>query len=330
MTGLAACVAAVVGFVSTAIIGKFLIPFLRKMHFGQTILDDIGPSWHKQKQGTPTMGGFMFMIGSLLGIMLGLAFLKDGLIWAQLWRVVAGFVMALGFSAIGFLDDYIGVVKKRNLGLTEIQKMILQAAIAATYLLTLYLLGDRSTILVIPFLGQWDIGMWYYPLMIFFIVGFVNAVNITDGIDGLSSSVTFICATGLMLASSILSLWVNSVFAAALAGSLIGYLIYNFYPAKVFMGDTGSMFMGGCVIAMCFNLGAPFLMFICGIVYFIEVFSVMLQIFTIKVFHKKVFKMSPIHHHFEMSGWREVKIVGVFSLVTLIAAGFTVLAVMNF
>lgn len=330
MTGLAASIAAIVGFASSAIIGKFLIPFLHRLHFGQTILDDIGPSWHKNKQGTPTMGGFMFMIGSLLGILVGMTFLGEGLAWNQLWKVVAGFVMALGFSAIGFLDDYIGVVKNRNLGLNEIQKMVLQAVISGAYLLTMYFLGDRSTILVVPFIGQWDIGMWYYPLMIFFIVGFVNAVNITDGIDGLSSSVTFICATGLMVASSLLALWANSVFAAALAGSLIGYLIYNFYPAKVFMGDTGSMFMGGCVIAICFNIGAPFLMLICGIIYFIEVLSVMIQIFSIKVFHKKVFKMSPIHHHFEMSGWREVKIVGVFSLITLVAAGLTILAVMNF
>lgn len=322
--------AAVLSFGITAASGLFLIPFLKKLKYGQTILD-IGPNWHKSKQGTPTMGGLMFILGitvSVVVCIVTMVITKTDDIY--LIKLIAGLVMALLFGALGFVDDYVKVVKKRNLGLTASQKMVAQILIAITYLLIVFFGGDSNTTLWFPFIGSLDIGFLYYPFAIIMIVGFVNAVNLTDGIDGLASSVTFVAALGFMAVSALFRTLSLNVLAAALAGGCLGFLIFNFHPAKVFMGDTGSMFLGGIVVALAFSLGQPLLLFLFGLIYFIETASVMIQVTYFKLTHgKRIFKMSPIHHHFEMSGWNEEKIVIVFSGITLIASIIAVLSVVN-
>lgn len=333
MSSLSTVVSAVVGFGLTALIGIWFIPFLRKVHYGQTI-NDIGPTWHKNKQGTPTMGGIMFIIGVVIAVAAGVGILnaQTGVLsnpsyTVQNTRLIAGPVMALCFGFMGFIDDYIKVVKKRNLGLTAKQKLVMQFLIAILYLLTLYLAGDRSTMLWFPIIGYLDFGVFYYPLMVLFIVFIVNAVNLTDGIDGLAASVTFVAAIGFMLITMIMGFAGMGIMATALAGACIGFLVWNFHPAKVFMGDTGSMFLGGMVVALAFGVGLPVILVLVGILYIIEALSVVIQVTSFKLTGKRVFKMSPIHHHFEMSGYSEVKIVALFSLITLIGCALAVLAV---
>ena len=322
-----------VAFFVSAALGIVLIPFLRRLKYGQTILD-IGPAWHKKKQGTPTMGGIMFVIGVTIAVVVGYATL---LLSDQAMRIdsmgtiklFAGMVMALAFGAVGFLDDYIKVVKKRNLGLTARQKYLMQLIIGVFYLSMLYLAGERSTVVVIPFIGQLDLGLLYYPLAMIVITGFVNAVNLTDGIDGLASSVTFVYALVMLVISGVLSYAQAGLMSAALAGGTFGFLVWNFYPAKVFMGDTGSLFLGGLVVALAFDVGLPLLLILTGVVYWCEAFSVMLQVTYFKLTHgKRIFKMSPIHHHFEMSGWSEIKIVSAFSLVALAGGILAIFSVM--
>lgn len=232
-------------------------------------------------------------------------------------RYFLGLFMALAFGFVGFLDDYISIVKKRNLGLRARTKSIMQVVIAALYLIGLYLMGNTSTIVPIPFLGQIDMGLWYYPFALFVIVGTDNAVNLTDGIDGLDASVTFVVAIGFMLVSALLMEPELGLLATALAGGCLGFLLWNAHPAKVFMGDTGSLFLGGMVVALAFGLGQPMLLVFFGIIYVVETMSDIIQIGCYKLTHKRVFRMAPIHHHFEMGGWSEKKIVAVFSLVTL-------------
>ncbi len=333
MSSLSTVVSAVVGFGLTALIGIWFIPFLRKVHYGQTI-NDIGPTWHKNKQGTPTMGGIMFIIGVVIAVAAGVGILnaQTGVLsnpsyTVQNTRLIAGLVMALCFGFMGFIDDYIKVVKKRNLGLTAKQKLVMQFLIVILYLLTLYLAGDRSTMLWFPIIGYLDFGVFYYPLMVLFIVFIVNAVNLTDGIDGLAASVTFVAAIGFMLITMIMGFAGMGIMATALAGACIGFLVWNFHPAKVFMGDTGSMFLGGMVVALAFGVGLPVILVLVGILYIIEALSVVIQVTSFKLTGKRVFKMSPIHHHFEMSGYSEVKIVALFSLITLIGCALAVLAV---
>lgn len=324
MSGIITLVTAVIAFVLTAVLGIWVIPFLKKIKYGQTI-NDIGPTWHKSKQGTPTMGGVMFIIGIIVASIVGFAMMAyeyKGL-FAQNYlienvRFFAGIVMALAFGFLGFIDDYIKVVKKRNLGLTAIQKIIIQLIISIAYLATIYLAGDTSTVIVIPFIGQLNLGIFYYPFCVFLIIGFVNAVNLTDGIDGLASSVTFVTAIGFMVMSTMLNYMGMTLLSIALAGGCVGFLIWNFHPAKVFMGDTGSMFLGGMVVALAFGIGLPLIIVLAGIIYLIEAFSVMLQVASFKLTGKRIFKMSPIHHHFEMSGYSEVKIVALFSFVALL------------
>lgn len=324
-------IAAVVAFALTAVSGRFLIPFLKKLKYGQTILE-IGPNWHKAKEGTPTMGGLMFILGIVAAASIGFALVVafGGGYKTEYTRFIAGLIMALGFAALGFLDDFVKVVKKRNLGLTASQKMVGQIVIAIVYLLIVFFGGDSNTTVWFPFLGSLDLGFLYYPLAVIAIVGFVNAVNLTDGIDGLASSVTFVASLGFMAVTAILRANSMNVLAAALAGGCLGFLIYNFHPAKVFMGDTGSMFLGGLVVALAFGIHQPLLLFFFGIIYLIETGSVMLQVTYFKLTHgKRIFKMSPIHHHFEMCGWNEEKIVFTFSAVTLVFSAIAVLAIVN-
>lgn len=328
---------ALFSFGITAVLGKFLVPYLYKLKFGQTILD-IGPSWHKEKQGTPTMGGIMFIIGivvtSLASISLYYFF---GTNITEIYQadpsqgmvtVFAGLGMALCYGGVGFIDDYIKVIKKRNLGLTAIQKLILQFGIAIIYFVVLELLGCGGTKTIIPFVGVVDLGWLYYIISVIVIVGIVNAVNLTDGIDGLDGSITFFASLFIMVISSLLSNMSLTFFASAVLGGCLGFLVWNFHPAKTFMGDTGSLFLGGIVCAMLFAMDIPILLLPIGIVYLCEMFSVMLQVTYFKLTKgKRLFKMSPIHHHFEMCGWSEVKIVMVFSLVTAIFGVLSVLLV---
>ena len=323
--------AAIAAFLISAVTGKFLIPFLHKLNFGQTILEE-GPKWHKSKQGTPIMGGIMFIIAivavsvisTVVYMLTGSGFIETYFsdISREVTFIFAGLGLALANGLIGFIDDYTKVVKKRNLGLTAIQKLVLQFAVAGAYLATLGIAG-YGTSTIIPFVGSVDLGFFYYIIAAIVIVGVVNAVNLTDGVDGLDGSITFFVAVSFMLiASKIYSLGITAV-SAAIAGACLGFLVWNFHPAKVFMGDTGSLFLGGIVCALAFAVNMPILLLPLGIVYLCEMFSVMLLVGYFTLTHgKRLFKMSPIHHHFEMCGWSEVKIVAVFSAVTaLFGAG---------
>lgn len=338
MNGIWTLIAAFISFAITALLGRKLIPFLHKIKYGQTILE-IGPSWHKNKQGTPTMGGIMFIIGIVISSVVciplyyavaGSQYLETPL---MVTKIVAGLLMSIGFGLIGFLDDYIKVVKKCNLGLTSRQKLILQFVVTAMYLAAIAvsqkLNGATSlTSTIIPFVGRVDIGVLYWPIAAVLIAGIVNAVNLTDGIDGLNASVTFFVGICYMIVASLLGMFGFSIMAAALAGGCLGFLIWNFNPAKVFMGDTGSLFLGGLVAALAFGFDMPILIVPMGIVYICEMFSVILQVAYFKVTKgKRLFKMSPIHHHFEMSGWKEPKICIVFSIVAIIGGLISIASV---
>ena len=316
-------VAAVVAFAGTAVLGKFMIPWLHKLKFGQTILD-IGPSWHKNKQGTPTMGGITFIISICLACILGLVMnagadnflMISGETQTKLW---AGLIMALLFGLIGFADDYIKVVKKRNLGLTIVQKTVVQVLVCAGYLVSLYLSMGKDPYMVIPFYGNVRLGFWFWILGVCVLYGAINAVNFTDGIDGLCSSVTVTCAFGFIVVAVLNKVFGKGILAAALIGGCAGFLVWNKHPAKVFMGDTGSMFLGGMVVALAYAIDAPWILLFLGLIYVVEALSDVIQIGYFKLTHgKRIFKMAPIHHHFEMSGWSENKIVTVFSIVNLV------------
>lgn len=318
---------AIISFVVTSLLGFVVIPYLRKLKFGQTILEE-GPKWHKEKQGTPTMGGVMMVAGVLVAMATGFAFsyftagdysteMKDPYV---MLRLLAGVIMSLCMCAIGFFDDYIKVVKKRNLGLTAKQKTFMQLLVSAAYLITLAAAGMKTT--YIPFIGDVDIvsgfGLLFWPIALMFIYGFTNAVNLTDGLDGLASSVTLVVACAFLLASGYMGIGSTNVLSAALAGACVGFVLWNSKPAKVFMGDTGSMFLGGMVVALSFGINRPILLILMGCVYLIEALSVVLQVFWFKRTGKRIFKMSPLHHHFEMSGFSEQKVVMLFSLIALV------------
>lgn len=328
-------ISALVALIVTALLGFKVIPYLHKLKFGQTILD-IGPSWHKNKQGTPTMGGIMTMFAVLCSLVISFVFsvIINGGFFEEmksnkhLGMFISGVVMAFAMGFIGFLDDYIKVVKKRNLGLTAKQKTLLQGFVSAAYLVSLALAGMNTT--WIPFVGDVSItqgvGLVFWPIAFFFVYGFVNAVNLTDGLDGLASSVTLVACCAFMLIASLGGRLMGiNVYAAAVAGGCGGFLIWNMHPAKVFMGDIGSMFLGGAVVALAFGTERPILLLLIGIVYLCEAFSVILQVTCYKLTKKRIFKMSPIHHHFEMVGWSEEKIVLIFSLVGFIGGAIAIL-----
>lgn len=316
-------VAAVVAFVISAVTGKFLVPALRRWKAGQSIKED-GPTWHMSKQGTPTMGGLMFILATIIVVLVvnGPAILSGD------WTSVIVLVFALVFGAIGFLDDYAKIKKKENTGLTAGQKFLLQLAAAILFIVLLRKCGILSPNLYVPFFGvelhlPWVV---YLIFAVLVITGTVNAVNITDGLDGLSSSVTLpVCA---FFAAAFGWAWVKwqqsgtagmAVFAAALFGGLVGFLLYNHYPAKVFMGDTGSLFLGGAVCGMAFALDLPLILILVGIIYIIETLSDIIQVTYFKATHgKRIFRMAPLHHHLEMGGWNEKKVVFVFASISLV------------
>lgn len=312
----------VVAFLVTAVLGPVVIPWLTKLKFGQEILE-IGPNWHKNKAGTPTMGGMMFIAGVAVSVVAAL-FAKFDI------RLLMMLLIATGFGVIGFVDDYVKVVKKRNLGLTAKQKFLLQAILSIIYILVLKETGDLNTEIVIPFMSKTVEIPWilYIVFILFVVTGTVNAVNLTDGIDGLATSITVVVALFFAVAASLFKSSSESIFAMALLGGCLGFLMFNKHPAKVFMGDTGSLFLGGAISVVAVGLGMPLILIICGFVYLFETLSVIMQVTSFKLTGKRIFKMSPIHHHFEMCGWREVKIVSVFTLVTLVLCIISVFAIL--
>ncbi len=316
-------VSLVLSCVLTVVAERILIPILKSVKMEQKILD-IGPRWHKSKEGTPTMGGLGFIIvATLVFFTVGIiAVINDRN--AELWPVVVTFVFALLCGLIGLIDDYAKFFKKQNEGLSARNKYLLQLIVAAAYLYFMVWKGGLSTGLTIPFLNvEWELGIFYYVFALFLITGVVNSVNLTDGIDGLAASITSIVAAFFAVVSFVFMNTGASVLSAITIGACVGFLVYNFYPARVFMGDTGSLFLGGMVVGLAFLVNEPLIILIAGLVYIIETFSVILQVASFKLTGKRIFKMSPIHHHFEKSGWSELKIVGIFSLVTVI---FCVLA----
>ncbi len=322
MTILDVALPLVCSFILTAVAGELLIPALRRLKAGQSI-KEIGPTWHMTKQGTPTMGGLMFIIG------IGVTILALG--WGHMSRGEFShlyvFLFALVFGVIGFIDDYQKVKHHQNTGLTAPQKFILQLAAAVAFLCLMRYEGMLSPNLYIPFWNTYVVLPWmvYLIFAAFVIVGTVNAVNITDGLDGLSTSVTLPVA---VFFTAVACIWPGygqmGLFSAALVGGLGGFLLYNRYPAKVFMGDTGSLFLGGAVAALAFAYDMPLVLILVGIVYICETLSDILQVGYFKLTHgKRIFKMAPLHHHFEMCGWRETKVVAVF---TAVSAVFCVIA----
>ncbi len=334
MTGYLNVIVAAISFFITASLGFLLIPILKKIKFGQTI-KEIGPIWHKAKQGTPTMGGIMFIAGVVFSCIIGFLIYISSIesrpidFKLDIIRFIGGIIMALAFGFVGFIDDYIKVVKKQNLGLRAREKTIMQILIAVTYVFMIYLSGDISTIIDIPFLGQYDLGIFYYVFAIVVIMGCVNSVNLTDGVDGLAGSVTFIAGIIFIIISGILGYTLMGIFASAVTAGCLGFLIWNFYPAKVFMGDTGSMFLGGCIVALAFGIKQPVFLIFIGIIYIIETLSVILQIISFKTTGKRIFKMSPIHHHFEMIGWSEVRIVLIFSIITALFGSIAIFSLIK-
>lgn len=305
----------------TIVAGLILVPFLRRMKAGQSIRED-GPVWHRSKQGTPTMGGLMFIAGITVACLIaGYDEMRSG----QFGHIFV-LVFALIYAAIGFFDDYEKLLKKRNLGLTALQKFLLQLVAAIVFVLLMRLLGYLTPNLYIPFINVTILipEPVYFIFAAFVIVATVNAVNVTDGVDGLVTGVSIPVAVCF---SAIAFLWSRvylGVFAAALCGGLVGFLLFNFHPARIFMGDTGSLFLGGAVCAMAFSLDIPLIIVPLGIIYVIEILSDVIQISYFKLTKgKRLFKMAPLHHHLEMSGWSEYRLFFVF---TLISAAFAVLS----
>lgn len=337
----------VLAFIIAALTGIALIPYLKKIHFGQTILD-IGPAWHKDKQGTPIMGGFMFIIGSLVSSAVGYTFYRlfyydvgSDIALNGMLKLISCMVFSVLFSAIGFADDYIKAVKKQNLGLNAKQKMIFQFLICSVFLAVLYFLGDKSTEIDLMFL-KFDMGILYYPFMILVMIYVSNAVNLTDGVDGLCGSVTSVTMLALTTVCYVLKEYEVSMFAISVAGGCLGFLIWNLHPAKCFMGDTGSMYLGGVYVAVSLMTHNHLLMILIGLVYILEALSVVIQVsyfkITAKIHYKKtgekgkgkrIFKMSPIHHHFEMCGYSEYRIVILFSAVAVLTGILSVVLVYN-
>jgi len=306
-------VTAAVACVLTGLIGYLLLPVLRALKAGQSIRE-IGPTWHNYKAGTPMMGGLMFIFAAIICVLANAFFAEDQ-------AAVLVLLLSLSFGFVGFLDDYAKLKKKQNEGLTSIQKAMLQMAVSALFLYVMYRSGDMTTQLYIPFL---NVSFQLHPIVYIFFAMFVmvgcdNAVNLTDGVDGLCACVTIPVMVFFTAASVALGKYDLAILPAALVGGLIAYLFYNWHPAKVFMGDTGSLFLGGVTCAMAFALDMPLILILVGFIYICETLSVILQVGYFKLTHgKRLFKMSPIHHHFEMCGWKEVKICLVFSGISAV------------
>lgn len=316
-----------VAFAASALIGRFLIPWLHALKAGQSI-KEIGPVWHMAKQGMPTMGGIMFIAGIFIAILVtGWQDFSQGRFGA-----LFVFLFALVFGVIGFLDDFMKVKYHKNEGLTAPQKFLLQLAAAIVFTVLLRYTGYLTPDLYIPFFNvsfqlPWAV---YMVFAAFVIVATVNAVNLTDGVDGLATGVTLPVALFFLAVSLMWKITDLSIFAAALVGGLCAFLIYNFHPAKVFMGDTGSLFLGGTVCGLAFALDIPLIIVLVGIIYLLETLSDIIQVTYFKLTHgKRIFRMAPLHHHFEMGGWSEEKLFTVFTLVTLVCCVLAYFGVMG-
>lgn len=306
-------------FLITVVYSRFIIPLLISHKAGQRILE-IGPRWHMNKQGTPTMGGLSFILSILTVTAVITAYSAFAGDTSELIPLALTLCLAVFNGIIGFVDDYCKLVKKKNEGLRAYQKFFLQLIAAGAYVYIMQMTGNISTALHIPFTDiVWQLGHFYYVFAIIIITGIVNAVNLTDGVDGLASSVVFVIGGFFAVVAFTLDFRPLALAAAAIIGATTGFLVYNFHPAKVFMGDTGSLFLGGMVVGMAFMIDEPLIILIAGFITIVETLSVMLQVSYFKLTHgKRLFKMSPIHHHFEKSGWSENKIVFVFSFITLV------------
>ncbi len=306
-----------VAFIVSAVSGKFLIPFLRRVKAGQTERDD-GPQSHLGKTGTPNMGGLMIMLGLVVG----------GLIMAgRCPEVIPVLILTIGFGLVGFIDDYLKVVKKKSDGLSVKQKMALQIVIALLFALYVTKVNAIPLAMKVPFLAgaYLDLGILNIPALLFIAVATVNGTNFTDGVDGLASCVTVATALFFTIAAVFAGSGASAA-GGAMIGALLGFLLYNAYPAKVFMGDTGSLALGGFVTAMAYLLQLPLFIPIVGFIYFIEVVSVIMQVGYFKMTHgKRIFRMAPIHHHFELGGWSEVRVVAVFTVTTVVLSAFALL-----
>ncbi|MGL5207567.1 MAG: phospho-N-acetylmuramoyl-pentapeptide-transferase [Acidaminococcaceae bacterium] len=296
-------------FVVCAVSGPFFIPALTKLKFGQSIRE-CGPKEHMKKSGTPTMGGLMMLLAIVVATMF----------WSKLTpEIMIALVLTLGHGVIGFIDDFIKVVLKRNLGLTARQKFLMQFFLAGLYLFYLETTSNHDFSVWIPGTGMtFDLGIGYYLFALLLLVGTTNAVNLTDGLDGLASSVTVPVTLAFSYVAVTLGNNELGIFGMTLAGSCLGFLIFNRYPAKVFMGDTGSLALGGGIAAIALLTKTELLLVIIGGIYVIEALSVIIQVtYFKKTGGKRIFRMSPLHHHFELGGWKETKVVYVFAFASL-------------
>ena len=315
-------ITAVASLILTALIGYLILPVLRALKAGQSIRE-VGPTWHNYKAGTPMMGGLMFIFSLVTLLLIALPTVSDYSVY---------YVLALGlcFGLVGFLDDFTKIKFKRNLGLTSLQKMMLQLAVSALFLYLLYRQGTLVNSIYIPFA---NVSINIHPMLyiffaMFVMVGCVNAVNLTDGVDGLCGSVTLPVMVFFIASAYAQNRLDLALMPASLLGGLVAYLFYNWHPAKVFMGDTGSLFLGGVVCGLAFALNMPLVLILVGFVYLMETLSVILQVGYFKLTHgKRLFKMSPIHHHFEMCGWKETRIVLTFAAVSALMCIFAWLGI---
>lgn len=308
----------ITGLLVSLVLSPIAIPFLKRLKFGQMIREE-GPQSHQAKSGTPTMGGVVIVIAALAG---GIAFAEKN---NEFLIITVSF---LGFGMIGFIDDYIKVVLKRNLGLRAWQKIVMQLGISV--FLAVFSYNVVGTDILVPFTRNYiDFGVIYVPFMVFVILAFVNAVNLTDGLDGLASGVSIFSFSVFIAMGLLFSQAAVSIFAASLIGGLIGFLKVNYHPAKVFMGDTGSMALGGALSALLLITKSPLVMLIAGGVFVAEALSVVMQVLYFKATKgKRIFKMTPIHHHFELSGWDEVKVVNRFWMVSAVLAFFGIMSLL--
>jgi len=306
-----------IAFGISVLLSPIIIPFLKKLKFGQFVRDD-GPESHLKKSGTPTMGGLIILFSIVIT---SLFYIKE---YPQIIPVLFA---TLGFGLVGFLDDYIKVVMKRSMGLRAWQKMLGQIVVTGVFAYYIHAHTNLGTDIMIPFMDKTiDLGWVYYPLMFIVILGTVNGANFTDGLDGLASSVTVLIATFFTVVAIGFGSGVAPITCATV-GSLLGFLVYNVYPARVFMGDTGSLALGGFVASTAYVLKMPIIILLVAFIYFAEVLSVIIQVLYYKKTKKRFFKMAPIHHHFELSGWPETKVVSIFSIVTAILCFIGMLAI---
>jgi len=321
--------AAVLGsvFLFSTVLTRILIPVLKSKKVGQKILD-IGPRWHKSKEGTPTMGGIAFIIAILVSVCV---IAVESLVLGNS-RQLLPLAFTLGLATvnglIGFIDDRCKLLKRTNEGLKAYQKFLLQVAAASAYLFAMGMSGFIDTMLHIPFTElNIELGAFYYLFAILLIVGMVNGVNLTDGLDGLASGVTAMLGIFFGACAFATEFRSLSIASAAIVGATLGFLVYNFNPARIFMGDTGSLYLGGMVVGCAFMMDEPLIIVVCGIVYIIEILSVMIQVSVYRLFHRRVFKMAPIHHHFEKCGWSERAVFAVFTLVSAVGCAIAWFAV---